>query len=389
MSTAAPIPQTSPLAGYHARRAEIDDAVARVLASGRYLLGPETEAFERECAAWVGVRECVSAGSGTEALHLALRAVGVRAGDEVITVSHTAVATVSAIELCGARPVLVDIGADDFNLNPAGLAAALSPRTRAVVPVHLYGQAADLAPIVEFCRQHALRLVEDCSQAHGATLRGQRVGTFGDVATFSFYPTKNLGALGDGGAAVTNDPALAETLRSLRQYGWRRERYVSEEPGWNGRMDELQAAVLRVKLRGLDADNAARGALAAIYSERLANLAELRLPEELPGRGHVWHQFVVRHPGRELLAEHLRAAGIGTLVHYPVPIHLQPAYRSRHLTPVGDPLRITQGVARNVLSLPMFPELDVADAERVAAEVRTFVQDSPQNSEKGALSGPI
>lgn len=375
MSTAVPIPQTSPLAGYHARRAEIDDAVARVLASGRYLLGPETEAFEREFAAWVGVRECVSAGSGTEALHLALRAVGVGTGDEVITVSHTAVATVSAIELCGARPVLVDIGADDFNLDPTGLAAALSPRTRAVVPVHLYGQAADLAPVGEFCREHALRLVEDCSQAHGATYRGQRVGTFGDAAAFSFYPTKNLGALGDGGAAVTNDPATAETLRSLRQYGWRRERYVSEEPGWNGRMDELQAAVLRVKLRGLDADNGRRAALAAVYSASLANVPELRLPEELPGRGHIWHQFVVRHPERDGLAEQLRAAGIATLVHYPVPIHLQPAYRSRQLTAGGDPLSVTQRTAREVLSLPMFPELDPEDAGRTAAEVRSFSQD--------------
>ena len=372
------IPQTSPLAGYHARRAEIDDAVARVLASGRYLLGPETETFEAEFAAWVGVRESVSAGSGTEALHLALRAVGVGAGDEVITVSHTAVATVSAIELCGARPVLVDVCPDDFNLDPAGLDAALSPRTRAVVPVHLYGQAADLAPVVAFCRRHGLRLVEDCSQAHGATYGGQRVGTFGDAASFSFYPTKNLGALGDGGAAVTNDPGVAETLRSLRQYGWRRERYVSEEPGWNGRMDELQAAVLRVKLRGLDADNARREALATIYTQELSadglpDDDDLRLPVAVPGRGHVWHQFVIRHPERGRLADHLRETGVGTLVHYPVPIHLQPAYRRQGLTAGGDSLDVTRGIASAVLSLPMFPELDPADAARVASSVRTWL----------------
>lgn len=373
MSTAPPIPQTSPLAGYHARRAEIDEAVARVLASGRYLLGPETEAFEREFAAWVGVADCVSAGSGTEALHLALRAVGVGAGDEVITVSHTAVATVSAIELCGARAVLVDIEAEGFNLDPAGLEAARSPRTRAVVPVHLYGQAADLAPVGGFCRRHGLRLVEDCSQAHGATYRGRRVGTFGDAATFSFYPTKNLGALGDGGAAVTSDPAVAETLRSLRQYGWRRERYVSEEPGWNGRMDELQAAVLRVKLRGLDADNARRGALAAVYAQHLAGVPDLGLPGELADRGHVWHQFVVRHPRRGLLAGHLRADGVGTLVHYPVPVHLQPAYRSRELA--AGTMDRTEAAAREVLSLPLFPELDPAAAVRVAAAVRAFAAD--------------
>lgn len=370
MNTVAPIPQTSPLAGYHARRAEIDAAVARVLASGRYLLGPETERFEEEFAAWVGVRDCVSAGSGTEALHLALRAVGVGAGDEVITVSHTAVATVSAVELCGARAVLVDIGADDFNLDPAGLEAARSARTRAVVPVHLYGQAADLAPVVAFCRQHGLALVEDCSQAHGATYRGQRVGTFGDAASFSFYPTKNLGALGDGGAAVTNRPDVAETLRSLRQYGWRRERYVSEESGWNGRMDEVQAAVLRVKLRGLDADNAARAALAAAYAGRLAGIPGLRLPEAVPGRGHAWHQFVVRHPERGRLAEHLRAADIGTLVHYPVPVHLQPAYASQRLA--AGPMHRTEAAAREVLSLPIFPELDPADAVRVADAVRSL-----------------
>ena len=375
MSPVTPIPQTSPLAGYRARRAEIDAAVARVMASGRYLLGPETEAFEAEFATWVGVRECVTAGSGTEALHLALRAVGVGEGDEVITVSHTAVATVSAIELCGARPVLVDVRAEDFNLDPAGLEAALSPRTRAVVPVHLYGQAADLAPIVAFCTRHGLRLVEDCSQAHGATYGGRQVGNFGDAATFSFYPTKNLGALGDGGAVVTNDATVAETLRSLRQYGWRRERYVSEESGWNGRMDELQAAVLRVKLSGLNADNARRGALAAVYTEQLEGLSDLRLPVMVSDRGHVWHQFVIRHPERDRLAEHLRGAGIGTLVHYPVPIHLQPAYRQRGLTAGGGDLEITDRVAREVLSLPIFPELASADATRVAASVQAFTQD--------------
>lgn len=385
----ATIPQTSPLAGYEARRTEIDDALARVLTSGRYLLGPETEAFEREFAAWVGggTRECVSTASGTEALHLALRACGVGKGngDEVITVSHTAVATVAAIELCGARPVLVDIRAEDFNLDPAGLDAALSPRTRAVVPVHLYGQAADLAPVVGFCRRHGLRLVEDCSQAHGATYPhddggsgggegARKVGTFGDAAVFSFYPTKNLGALGDSGAVVTSEPALAETLRSLRQYGWRRERYVSEEPGWNGRMDELQAAVLRVKLRGLDADNARRAALAAVYAEHLAAALGLRLPAALPGRGHVWHQYVLRHPRRDALAEHLRVAGVGTLVHYPVPIHLQPAYAGRGRLAAG-PMPETERAAREVLSLPMFPELTSADAVRVAKAVCAFAAD--------------
>ena len=239
--TAPVIPQTLPLAAYHEHAAEIDAAIARVLASGRYLLGPETEAFEAEFADWASARECISAASGTEALHLALRACGVGPGDEVITVSHTAVATVSAIDLCGARPVLVDIDAADFNLNPAALAAARTDRTRAVVPVHLYGHPADLAPIRFFCRRHGLRLIEDCSQAHGGEYHRQKIGTFGDAAVFSFYPTKNLGALGDGGAVTTDDPGAGRhaarpapvrlARATLRQRGRRLERAHGRNPG--------------------------------------------------------------------------------------------------------------------------------------------------------------
>ena len=365
------IPQANPLAAYQENAAAIDAAIARVLASGRYLLGPETEAFEAEFAAWAGVRECVSAGSGTEALHLALRACGVGPGDEVITVSHTAVATVSAVELCGARPVLVDIEAGSFNLDPARLDGARTERTRAVVPVHLYGQAANLAPVVEFCGRHGLRLVEDCSQAHGALYEGRMVGTFGDAAAFSFYPTKNLGALGDGGAATTNDPALADNMRALRQYGWRGRRYVSEDAGWNGRMDELQAAVLRVKLRTLHADNDRRRAIAAQYGESLAGLRGITLPLEQPGRRSVWHQYVVRCAGntRDAVAAGLLAGGVQTLVHYPVPIHLQPAYANRGLA-VG-PMKETERAAGEVLSLPIFPQLASEAVARVC-EVLTI-----------------
>lgn len=374
------IPQTDPRANYLARAAEIDAAIARVLTSGRYLLGPETTAFEVEFAAFVGVEHCVSCASGTEALHLALRACGIGPGDEVITVSHTAVAMVAAIDLCGARPVLVDIERATFNLDPRGLEAARSPRTRAVIPVHLYGQPADLRAIAEFCRRHGLRLIEDCAQAHGATVfpdTGEgspacavRVGSLGDLAAFSFYPTKNLGALGDGGAVVTRDCRLAETLRSLRQYGWRQTRYISDEPGWNVRMDELQAAILRVKLRGLDEDNERRRALAARYHERLTGLPDLVLPRESPqGRG-VWHQYVVRSPRRDALAEYLRGAGIGTLVHYPVPVHRQPAYASRALAAGALPETVT--AAAEVLSLPMFPELTESAALRVTEAVRLF-----------------
>ena len=366
-----PVAQTSPHAAYLAQKAEIDGAMARVLESGRYLLGPETEAFEAEFAAWVGVRQCVSAGSGTEALHLALRACGLGQGDEVITVSHTAVATVAAVELSGARPVLVDIEPGSFNLSPAALEKARTERTAAVMPVHLYGHPADLDPIVAFCQKYQLKLIEDCSQAHGATYNGRRVGTFGDAAAFSFYPTKNLGALGDGGAAVTNDPALADTMRALRQYGWRAQRYVSEEAGWNGRMDEIQAAVLRVKLRVLDVDTERRRALAAHYHSSLAGIEGLIRPVEAAGCGHVWHQYVIRSTGpgtRDRVAEQLREHGIHTLVHYPVPIHLQPAYRNRNLA--AGSLASTEEAAAQVLSLPIYPQLTLTAANRVSEGLR-------------------
>ena len=369
------VPQTSPLAAFQSHAAEINAAVARVLAGGWYLLGPETKAFEHEFADWVGVEQCITCASGTDALHLALRACGIGPGDEVITVSHTAVATVAAIELCGAQPVLVDIEPASFLLDPTQLAGALTERTRAVIAVHLYGRAADLAGIGAFCRAHGLRLIEDCSQAHGATADAgdgvRRVGSFGDLAAFSFYPTKNLGALGDGGAVVTRDTGLADSVRSLRQYGWRKERYVSEESGWNGRLDELQAAVLRVKLCTLDADNARRAALAAHYSKRLAGVRGLTLPAATPaGSNSVWHQYVIRCEQRAALAAHLHAAGIDTLVHYPVPIHCQPAYAGRSLA--RGPLPHSERAAQEVLSLPMFPELTLAAADRVADAVHEF-----------------
>lgn len=365
-----PILQTSPHAAYQAQKAEIDEAIFRVLNGGRYLLGAETEAFEAEFAAWVGARQCVSAGNGTEALHLALRACGIGEGDEVITVSHTAVATVAAIELCGARPVLVDIEPGSFCLSPAALEGARTGHTAAVVPVHLYGHAADLGPVAAFCRQHRLKLVEDCSQAHGAVYHGKRVGTAGHAAAFSFYPTKNLGALGDAGAAVTDDPALADTMRALRQYGWRAHRYVSEESGWNGRMDEIQAAVLRVKLSALDENTDRRRALASRYDAALAGIAGIVRPVERADCRHVWHQYVVRCLGgsRDRVADELRSHGVHTLVHYPVPIHQQPAYRDRNLA--AGPLAATEEAANQVLSLPMYPQLTPEAVDQVSERLR-------------------
>ncbi|MGO8917443.1 MAG: DegT/DnrJ/EryC1/StrS family aminotransferase [Stellaceae bacterium] len=362
------IPQTDPKAAYVAQRHEIDAAIARVLDSGRYILGHEVAAFERDFAAYIGVRHGVGVGSGTDALVLALKAIGVAAEDYVVTVSHTAVASVAAIELAGAKPLLVDIEPRTFTMDPAELARVLaSPpgHIAAIVPVHLYGQPADLDAILPLARRHGARVVEDCAQSHGAHLGQSRTGSRGDLAAFSFYPTKNLGALGDGGMVVTGDAALAERLRALREYGWR-ERYVSDIAGANSRLDELQAAVLRVKLGRLDADNARRAALAAAYDRGLAGLA-LGLPVRRGGASHVFHQYVLRSPARDALRDGLARRGIGTNIHYPVPVHLQPAYRGRLATgPSG--LGESERAAREVLSLPLYPELgDGALAEVVAA----------------------
>jgi len=362
------IPQANPRAQYKSHQQRIEQAIARVLDRGRYILGEETAAFEREFADYIGVRFGIGVGSGTEALHLALRACGVGPGDEVITVSHTAVATVAAIELCGATPVLVDIDPHSFTLDPTRLPAAITPRTKAILPVHLYGQSADLEPILDIARRHNLRVIEDCAQSHGATYRGKRTGAWGDIACFSFYPTKNLGAIGDGGFVATDDSQLAEHARLLREYGWR-QRYVSEISGWNTRLDELQAAILRVKLQTLDADNARRRHLAALYDELLASSSVTR-PVEMPYGQHVYHLYVVRSVRRDELQAFLRERGIGTLIHYPVPIHLQPAYRGR-LGDIGS-FPETERAACEVLSLPMFPELTEVEVDRVAQAVREF-----------------
>jgi dTDP-4-amino-4,6-dideoxygalactose transaminase len=365
------IPQANPRAQYVSHQAEIDQAIARVLDKGRYILGEEAAAFEREFAAYIGVRSGIGVGSGTEALHLALRACGVGPGDEVITVSHTAVATVSAIELCGASPVLVDIDPRSFTLDPTKLPAAITPRTKAIIPVHLYGQSADLEPILDLARRHHVRVIEDCAQSHGALYRGKRTGAWGDMACFSFYPTKNLGAIGDGGFVATDDPQLAENARLLREYGWR-QRYVSDLAGWNTRLDELQAAILRVKLRTLDADNTRRRHLAALYDE-LLTASSVVLPPAMSYGEHVYHLYVVRSARRDELQAFLKERGVGTLIHYPVPIHLQPAYRGR----MGDAgsLPETERAAREILSLPMFPELTEAQVQQVAQAVREFPAD--------------
>ncbi|MBA3478435.1 MAG: DegT/DnrJ/EryC1/StrS family aminotransferase [Lautropia sp.] len=372
------IPQTDPGAGYRARKADIDAAVARALASGWYILGKEVAAFEAEFATYIGVGHAVGVANGTDALALALRGLGIGPGDAVATVSHTAVATVAAIEMAGATPVLIDIEEDFFTLDPDEFERAVAARPagspiRAVIPVHLYGQPADLDSILAVADQHGIAVIEDCAQAHGAMLNGRRLGSFGVASAYSLYPTKNLAALGDGGIVTTPDAELAARIAALRQYGWR-NRYVSDFAGVNSRLDELQAALLRVRLRHLDEDNQRRQTVAAIYDSGLAQCKGqgLTLPARRPGSSHVFHQYVVRTEDRDGLQQRLLADGIGTNVHYPLPVHLQPAYRDRIATGPGG-LPRSERAARSVLSLPMFAQLTDEQANEVCLAVRRRV----------------
>lgn len=358
---------SNPLPQYQSHKKEIDQAIARVLDKGWYILGEEVKSFEREFASWIGVAHGIGVGSGTEALHVALAACGIGPGDEVITVSHTAVATVAAIELTGARAIFADIDPQYYTIDPEQLEKLVTSRTKAIIPVHLYGQAADLDPILAIAKKKGLYLIEDCAQAHGARYKGKRVGSLGDLACFSFYPTKNLGAIGDGGMVVTNNSQLAEKARLLREYGWA-ERYVSHIAGWNTRLDELQAAILRIKLKYLDEDNKKRNDLAAIYNKEL-NGIRLVLPAMRKDCGHVYHLYVVRVKKRNELQKFLKEQDIGALIHYPVPIHLQPAYKK--LSGSGS-LPVTEKAAQEILSLPMYPELKPEEVEKVIAALKNY-----------------
>jgi len=358
---------SNPKAQYNAYKDDIDSAIKKVLESGWYVLGEEVELFEKEFAEYIGVGFGIGVGSGTEAIHLALASCGIGRSDEVITVSHTATATVAAIELAGATPVLVDIEPDFFTMDTDKLESVITPRTKAIVPVHMYGQPADMTSIMQIAKKHGLRVIEDCAQAHGAMYKDKRVGSFGDMACFSFYPTKNLGALGDGGMVVTSNEVLAEKASLLRQYGWA-ERYSSHFAGWNTRLDEIQAAILRIKLKHLDTDNAKRASLAQLYDNELANNGEI-LPQRRDGSMHVYHLYVIRSTRRDELLAHLRGNGIGAAVHYPVPIHQQPAYEklSAH-----DDLPVTELVCKEIISLPMYPELAQADAKKITETITAF-----------------
>lgn len=359
-----------PKASFLAHADEIRAAIERVLASGHYILGPEVESFEKEFSAYQNDGYTVGVANGTEAIEIALRALGVKAGDAVATVANTVTATVAAIEQIGAKPVFVEIDPMTLTMSPVALAATLSktPAIKAVVPVHLYGQPADLPAILAVASKSGAKVVEDCAQAHGAAIGGRKVGTFGDAAAFSFYPTKNLGALGDGGAIFTRDENFAAKVRQLRQYGWR-ERYISEIPGRNSRLDELQAAILRVKLKYLEAENAKRRELAGRYLTRLKNAGTLRLPQVGAGQTHAFHQFTVRVAKRDALRAALLDRGISCGILYPVPVHRQPAFADAALS-----LPETERACAEVLCLPCHPALTASDVDSVCDEILRWNQ---------------
>lgn len=344
--------------------AEIATAMRRVADSGWYILGPEVEAFEREFAAYHQVERAVGVANGTEAIELALRAGGIGRGDEVITVAHTAMATVSAIEATGAKPVLADIDLATFTLDPQSALQRITRRTRAIVAVHLYGQPADLTALGALAQAHNLLLIEDCAQAHGASWQGAKVGSLGHMGAFSFYPTKNMGAYGDGGAVITRDAALADKLRALRNYG-QTSRYTHQTRGCNSRLDELQAAILRVKLRHLDEHNRRRQAIAALYDEHLQGV--IKPPGSAANCERVYHLYVIRAARRDQLMTALQERGIGTLIHYPVPVHLQASHRDLGMG-VGS-LPQTEKAAREILSLPLYIGLGDDDVLRVCAAI--------------------
>lgn len=358
---------SNPGAQVMSHRAAIDAAIARVLDGGWYVLGQEVGAFEQEFAGYLGISHAVGVNSGTDALALALKALNIGPGDQVAAPSHTAVATVAAIEMAGAEPLLVDIDPVRYTLDPVALETALTSRTKAVIAVHLYGQAADMDAVLTIARRHGLKVIEDCAQATGALYKGRRLGTLGDVGCFSFYPTKNLGAIGDGGAAVTGDDAVARRLRSLREYGWQGDR-LSHVAGVNSRLDEIQAAILRAKLPHLDADNDRRRAIADRYDRELSGL--VATPVRHPDCHHVFHLYVVRVPGRETWLSRLRDAGIGAAIHYAQAVHQQPAYLSRLAG--AERLAETERAVTEIMTLPIYPELSEPEVTKVIAAVKAI-----------------
>jgi len=346
---------------------EIENAVISVMRSNRYVLGKEVDSLEKEFADYIGSTSAIGVANGTDAIELALRSLNIGPGDEVITVSHTAVATAAAIECTGAKAVLVDVEPKFYTLNPLQLEECLTKKTKAIIVVHLYGNAADLDSIVTFCNSHKLFLIEDVSQAHGAKYNGKRLGSFGDFGCFSCYPTKNLGAIGDAGLVTTNSTDLANKVRMLREYGWKNR--TSIYPGRNSRLDEIQAAVLRVKLKYLDADNEKRRKLAKYYSAELSELP-IQLPLIRAGVESVFHLFVVQVEDRQGLLKFLKEEGIYAGVHYLLPVHLQPAYQDRIKT--ASDMSTTESLIKKIISLPIYPELSINDASKIVTTLKIF-----------------
>ena len=362
---------SQPRLSYLTLKKQIDKAVLKVLLSGQYILGPEVAAFEKEFASYIGVKYAIGISCGTEALHLALKALGIGRGDEVITVSHTAVATVQAIELAGATPVLVDIEPDYFTIDPTKIKKAITKKTKAIIPVHLYGQSADLAPILKLARKYKLKVVEDCCQAHGEVYHNKKVGAWGDIGCFSFYPTKNLGCFGDGGMVVTNNAKLAKKVRMLRTHGWDKH-YISELSGCNACLDEIQAAVLRVKLKHLNINIQKRRLIAHYYRQMLTSVT---LPKKRDKTRSTYHQFVIRTYFRNELKMVLEANHIYPLIHYPVPIHMQPAYNGYIKT--SGRLKVTEGISNTILSLPIYPELTLKEQKLIIRRINEYLQNMP------------
>lgn len=360
----------NPSAQFQAHQDDIEAAILRVVRGDRFVLGGEVDAFEKEFSNFIGVGSVIGVANGTDALELSLRALGIGPGDEVITVSHTAVATVAAIEASGAIASLVDIEADCFTMKADQLSDALTPKTKALIVVHIYGQSADLASIGAFCKQHKLPLIEDVSQAHGAEWRGQKLGSIGDISCFSCYPTKNLGALGDAGIVATNNFELGQKVRALREYGWQKYRYVSDIPGRNSRLDEVQAAVLRVKLAHLSESNDKRRMLADRYYTALKDIQQILLPEVRIECKHVYHLFVIQTDRRDELLEFMKVNNVLCGIHYPVPIHRQTAYQGR--IQCHSNMSTTEGLSHSIISLPIYPELTFSKQDKVINLILEF-----------------
>ena len=363
------VPYLDLKAQYQSIKPEIEAVLARVLESGQFVLGSEVVVFEQDFAAYCGTTECIALNSGTSALHLALLAAGVGPGDEVITVPFTFVASVAAVLYTGARPVLVDIDPRSFTMDPAAVEAAITPRTKAILPVHLYGQPADMDPIIDVARRHRLVVIEDAAQAHGAKYKGRAVGSIGDLACFSFYPGKNLGAYGEGGAVTTNNVEYARTIRMLRDWGQDRK-YHHTLRGYNYRMEAFQGAILGVKLRHLDRWTECRRAIVQQYNSQLAD-CDVRIPAEMPWAHHVYHVYTIRADDRDALQAALTAEGIQSGIHYPVPVHLQPAYSDLGYGAGAFPQ--SEKAAREVLSLPLYPELSSKSVTEVVNAVKKAI----------------